>query len=69
MTNFQARKKDTLERCRQIQLDAEAALLDTQKLKNTERTELYEQEKRKILRKYEEKIEVSCNTAQTVLKH
>ena len=57
MTNFQTRKKATVERCRKVQLDTEATLLDTQRSKKTERTDLYEQEKRKIGRKYEEKVE------------
>ena len=58
MENFQTRKKETIERCRQIQIEAEASVLETQRLKKTERTELCEQEKRKIKRKYDEKVEV-----------
>ena len=61
MENFQTRKKDTIERCRQIQVEAEASVLETQRLKKTERTELCEQEKRKIKRKYDEKVEVDYN--------
>jgi len=55
--NFLTRKKETIERCRQIQVEAEASVLETQRHKKAERTELCEQEKRKIKRKYDEKIE------------
>jgi hypothetical protein len=58
MENFQTRKRETIERCRQIQIEAEASVLETQRIKKTERTELCEAEKRKIKRKYEEKVEV-----------
>lgn len=63
MENFHARKKDTIERCRQIQVDTESNVLETQRLKEAERNELYEQEKRKIQRKHDEKIEVSKQIA------
>ena len=66
MENFQTRKKDTIERCRQIQVEAEASVLETQRLKKTERTELCEQEKRKIKRKYDEKVEVDYNGSYSV---
>ena len=58
ITNFESRKSETLEKCKAIQLEAEKNVLDTEKVKQKERSELYEQEQLNIERKFEGRVEV-----------